>query len=351
MLPDPPMTTMATNRNDRLTMNALGSTYCCLEPNSRPARPPRVAPMAKAHSLNLKPATPITAAASSSSRIASQARPTRLFSSRRARKMMRIRTTSASQYQRSASIVLKNARPSISGPGGTGHLGDAGGAVGDVVEVARGDADDLAEAERHDGEVVTAQPQGRRTEEDAGDQRHQDGDRDADRERDRPLLREAEPALQRLDDRRVGRPEQGDRVGAEGVEADVAEVEQSGQSDHDVEADGHDHVDDDQEQHARPVRPARGEVGADVGERQDVEVRQVEREGDHQQHDDPADRLGGVVPALAELEAAVGVEDLAHARAFPRDSPSRPVGRNIRTTTRTTNAYTLVQLESQIAEA
>ena len=120
MLPDPPMTTMATKRKDRLTMNALGSTYCCFEPNSSPARPPRVAPMAKAHSLNLKPATPMTAAASSSSRIASQARPTRLCSRRRARKMRRMRMASASQYQRSASIVLKNARPSVSGPGGTG---------------------------------------------------------------------------------------------------------------------------------------------------------------------------------------------------------------------------------------
>ena len=48
------------------------------------------------------------------------------------------------------------------------------------------------------------------------------------------------------------------------------------------------------------------------------------------------------------FEAAVGVEDLAHARAFPRDSPSRPVGRNIRTTTRTTKAVTLAQLELQM---
>ena len=38
------------------------------------------APMAKAHSLNLKVGTPISSAASSSSRIASQARPTRLCS-------------------------------------------------------------------------------------------------------------------------------------------------------------------------------------------------------------------------------------------------------------------------------
>ena len=228
--------------------------------------------MAKAHSLNLKPATPMTAAASSSSRIASQARPTRLFSRRRARKMMRMRIDER-QPVPALGVDRVEERPPVGlGPGRHRHLGDAGGTVGDAVEVARGDADDLAEAERHDGEVVTAQAQGRRAEEDAGDQRHRDGDRDADRERDRPLLREPEPALERLDDRRVGRPEQRDRVGAEGVEADVAEVEQAGQADHDVEADGHDHVDDDQEQHARPVGPARGEVGADVGERQDVEV-------------------------------------------------------------------------------
>ena len=40
------------------------------------------APMANASSLNLNVGTPMTSAASSSSRIAAQARPTRLFSSR-----------------------------------------------------------------------------------------------------------------------------------------------------------------------------------------------------------------------------------------------------------------------------
>ena len=67
--------------------------------------------MAKAHSLNLNAATPMIAAASSSSRIASQARPTRLCSRRRARKISMMRMTSASQYQRSASMVLKNVAP------------------------------------------------------------------------------------------------------------------------------------------------------------------------------------------------------------------------------------------------
>ena len=62
------------------------------------------------------------AAASSSSRMASHARPTRLCSRRKASQMMMMRMTSASQYHRSASTVLKNARPSVSGPGGVGTL-------------------------------------------------------------------------------------------------------------------------------------------------------------------------------------------------------------------------------------
>ena len=56
--------------------------------------------MAKAHSLNLNAGTPMIAAASSSSRMASQERPTRLFSSRRTANISRMRMTSASQYQR-----------------------------------------------------------------------------------------------------------------------------------------------------------------------------------------------------------------------------------------------------------
>ena len=48
---------------------------------SVPEKPPMAAPMAKAHSLNLNVGTPISSAASSSSRMASHARPTRLCSS------------------------------------------------------------------------------------------------------------------------------------------------------------------------------------------------------------------------------------------------------------------------------
>ena len=64
---------------------------------SAPASPPTKAPMAKASSLNLKVGTPISSAASSSSRVASQARPTRLSLMRRSANSTMMTTVSASQ--------------------------------------------------------------------------------------------------------------------------------------------------------------------------------------------------------------------------------------------------------------
>lgn len=56
-----------------------------------------------------------------------------------------------------------------------GDVGYAVGAVGDLgsgyaVEVADGDAEDLAEAEGDDGEVVAAEPEGRCADDDAEDE-------------------------------------------------------------------------------------------------------------------------------------------------------------------------------------
>lgn len=94
------MTTIATNRNDRLSWKDSGATVPCRLAYRTPETPPRAAPMANAHSLNLKAGTPMIAAASSSSRMASHARPTRLFSRRRTAKTRMNKMTSASQYQR-----------------------------------------------------------------------------------------------------------------------------------------------------------------------------------------------------------------------------------------------------------
>ncbi len=97
--------------------------------------------------------------------------------------------------------------------------------VGDVdrrVQVVEEDADDLAEAERDDGEIVAAQLERGRAEqhaEAAGDQRPQ---------RQHHIHRPVQAELRRT--------EQGVGVGAHGEERDVAQVEQARIADHDVEA-------------------------------------------------------------------------------------------------------------------
>ncbi len=133
--------------------------------------------------------------------------------------------------------------------------------VGDALRAAEPlrvderQAHDLAEAEGHDGEVVTTHPQRRGAEEDARDHRDDDRDRHAPQPRQRAVLG----------------AEDTDGVGAHGVEADVAEVEQAGIPDDDVEAQGHEDVGRDREEH-----PA--EVGVRRRDERDVEQRQGEEE-------------------------------------------------------------------------
>ena len=105
---------------------------------------------------------------------------------------------------------------------------DAGNAVraaGEVLPVLQDQPDDLAEAERDDGEIVAAQPQHRKAEQHAPERRQDAGERQADPERDAEVLR----------DQRVG-------IGADRVERDIAEVEQAGEADHDIQAPAEHHV-------------------------------------------------------------------------------------------------------------
>src|SRR5579859_2625671 len=95
MLPEPPSTTEARISTESRNWKLSGVMAICFEANITPAMPPMDAPIPKAHSLNLKVGTPMSSAASSSSRRACQARPTRLCSSLRPTKMttmMRTRT-------------------------------------------------------------------------------------------------------------------------------------------------------------------------------------------------------------------------------------------------------------------
>ena len=86
------------DEEDRSSSGKLsGLMKPCLLANSAPDRPPMAAPIAKASSLNRKVGTPMSSAASSSSRVASQARPTRLFLMSLSRNSTMMMTVRASQ--------------------------------------------------------------------------------------------------------------------------------------------------------------------------------------------------------------------------------------------------------------
>src|SRR5690606_24276568 len=113
-----------------------------------------------------------------------------------------------------------------------------------------------AEAEGDDGQVVAAQAQYREAEDEAEEGRHQAGDRQADPEAQAVVVRQ-----QRV------------TVGPHGVEADVTQIEQAGQADHDVQAEAEHHVD--QDQRGDVHRAAAAEEGPGQGNH-------------HQRENDPA---------------------------------------------------------------
>src|SRR5712671_1427016 len=88
MLPMPPSTTIETTMMDSTSTKLSGEMKPWIAENMPPASPPKVAPMAKASSLRLRVSMPIARAATSSSRIASQARPMREFCRRMFTTMM-----------------------------------------------------------------------------------------------------------------------------------------------------------------------------------------------------------------------------------------------------------------------
>src|SRR5688572_12545666 len=93
--PMPPRTTMATTMIDSTSTKLSGEMKPWIAENMPPATPPKLAPMAKASSFMLRVFMPIDRAAISSSRIASQARPTREFCRRRLTTMMKSTTASS----------------------------------------------------------------------------------------------------------------------------------------------------------------------------------------------------------------------------------------------------------------
>ena len=98
--------------------------------------------------------------------------------------------------------------------------------------------------ERHDGEIVAAQPQHRKAEQNAPERRQDAGERQQHPER------QAEGFGQQ----RIG-------IGADRVKGDIAEIEQAGEADHDIEAPAEHHIDQDLD--AEIVDPFLSAVGAE----------------------------------------------------------------------------------------
>ena len=192
--------------------------------------------------------------------------------------------------------------------------------------------DDLAEAERDDGQVVAAQPQRRCAEQDAG------------RASSTPI---ATGSASSHGQAGVLEVSTADGVGADGEEADVAEVEQAGLADHDVEPEG------DAARRSPTVNSTRRRSRCPGSMKQRRLAAAAARrgtisEGDQQRPPRTRPAAGAVAAAAAALAessapapAALACGRVrAHARALPRDSPSMPVGRNIRTSTSTEKATT-----------
>ncbi len=191
------------------------------------------------------------------------------------------------------------------------------------VGVEDHDGHDLAEAERHDGQVVAAQPQRRRAEQDAEDGRH--GRPDDQHQPERACA-----------GRVNGRRAVGVRVRADGEERGVAQVEQAGQANDDVQADRQQDEDAGVGEAADPVllRAEAAETAAAARSAAGAPARSPAT-------DDDASATGGVrrndrrglsrPPELrAGGEPASGRGHARSASCWPR----MPVGRKISTRTR-----------------
>ena len=288
---------------------------------NEPAKPPNMAPSANAVSLVLVGLMPSARQAISSSRSASQARPIGSLRMRSTKALVISARIRIRKYRNDDPVEagifeaeeLVEGRLALVGRAVERHaeegrardVGDAVRAAGHRVPVEQDDPDDLAEAEGHDRQVVAAQAQHREAEQDAERGRERAGERQA--------LPEAE--IEPAGEQRVG-------VGADRVEGDVAEVQQPGEADHDVQAPAEHDVD----QHR-----GRDVDHVAVGERQERQ-----HEGEHQagreqelgigieQRRDPRDRRGGGRDGLGLARCAGRPEAGGRRRpGRPRSAPSR----------------------------
>ena len=162
----------------------------------------------------------------------------------------------------------------IEGHGGLVERGNAVGPVRIRVRVVEDDGDYLAEAESHDRQVVAAEPQRGRAQQQSEDRRHGRSYQEHRPERDRVMGERRSPV-------RIC-------VGADGEEGRVAQVQQAGQA--------HDHVQADRQQHPdTSLGEAVNEAGLVVEARERRQQDDERQQRSHDRHaDDDRERLVGV---------------------------------------------------------
>ena len=107
--PMPPSTTMHTTNTDSMKVNDSGLMNCPRSANVTPAMPPHSAPSENAHSFVRRDVDAARdAAATSSSRIATHARPSRESSSRRMTKTVTRHSSTMTKYQNRSELKTKS---------------------------------------------------------------------------------------------------------------------------------------------------------------------------------------------------------------------------------------------------
>jgi hypothetical protein len=144
---------------------------------------------------------------------------------------------------------------------GLRDIRDAVRPVGHGRPVDQDDADNLAEGERDDGEIVASKSQ------------HREAENDAPQRRGSPRDRKAHPEAEA----EMG-GEQREHIGAHRVEGDVTKVEQTCEADHDVQPPAEHHVGEHEDREVEQVAERKAEMERLLQEIGDE--REQDREGD-----------------------------------------------------------------------
>src|SRR6476469_5390384 len=231
--PRPPSTTMARIVALSMKVKLDGETNPWRTAKKAPAKPPNIAPSAKAASFSFTVSRPSERQAISSSRKASQARPNgdEIGQQSEAEDQIIEKDHAMNRRKFEAECRGETIRPGREWQPEKARARNArntGVAVRHHAPTDENDADDLAERHGDDRQIIAAQPQHGKAEQNAPESRKNAGKRQAQPERQAECRRQ----------QRIG-------ISADRIERDVAEVEQAGETDDDVQPPAQHHVNQD----------------------------------------------------------------------------------------------------------